>query len=168
MKFIITNITLIVFFIINCSMHPVHVTVTNIDFNSSNKTFDISMKLFLDDFQNVILKNHQVELNLGKPNELKNADNYILNYIKDNIKITINNNKPSQKKLKFERKEINEGALWLYFTYQLSNKIETIQVENNLLNDYYPDMTNLVIMKYNNIENGYTLDKHTTSFKIPS
>jgi len=61
MKFIITNITLIVFFIINCSMHPVHVTVTNIDFNSSNKTFDISMKLFLDDFQNVILKNHQVE-----------------------------------------------------------------------------------------------------------
>ncbi len=126
------------------------------------------MKFFVDDFQGVILKNNNIELNLGKPNELKNSDNYILNYIRNNVKFTINNNQLSQKKLKFVRKEINEGALWLYFTYQLSGKIETIKIENTLLNDYYPDMTNLVIMKFNNIENGYTLDKHTTSFKITS
>ncbi len=168
MRFLATYLILFICFTISTSFHPIHVTVTNINFNSNNKAFDVSIKLFLDDFQNVILKNNSVELNLGKTNELSNADNYILNYIRNNVKFTINNNKLSQKKLKFVRKEIIDGAIWLYFTYQLSGKIETIQVDNNLLNDYYPDMTNLVIMKYNNIENGYTLDKHKTSFKISS
>ncbi|PIP54584.1 MAG: hypothetical protein COX07_04560 [Bacteroidetes bacterium CG23_combo_of_CG06-09_8_20_14_all_32_9] len=168
MRLIILNIIVIAFILMSNAMHPVHVSVTNIDFNPKQKAFNISIKLFLDDFQGVILKNNNVDLNLEKPNVLPDADDYIKNYIQNNVKITINNSKFSQKKMKFIRKEISEGALWLYFTYQLPGKIETIQVENNLLNDYYPDMTNLVIMKYKELENGYTLNKHNTFFKIPS
>ena len=161
-------IIVIAFMLMGNAMHPVHVTVTNIDFNSKQKTFDISTKLFLDDFQSVILKNSNVELNLGKTNVLVNADEYIKDYISDNIIITLNGNKLSSKKLIFIRKEISDGALWLYFSYELSGKIKNIEIENKLLNDYYPDMTNLVILKYNELESGYTLNKNNTTFKISS
>jgi hypothetical protein len=161
-------IVVIAFILMGNAMHPVHVTVTNIDFNSKQKAFDISTKLFLDDFQSVILKNSKVDLNLGKPNVLLNADEYIKDYISDNIRITINKNKLSSKKLIFIRKEISEGAIWLYYSYQLSGKIESIEVENNLLNDYYSDMTNLVIIKYNELESGYSLNKNNTTIKISS
>ena len=90
MLFRILYIIVIAFIIMGNAMHPVHVTVTNIDFNPKQKAFNISTKLFLDDFQGVILKNSKVELNLGKPNVLLNADEYINDYISDNIKITIN------------------------------------------------------------------------------
>lgn len=168
MRLVSLYIIVIAIIIMGNAMHPIHVTVTNIDFNSKQKAFDISMKLFLDDFQGVILKNSKVDLNLGKQAALENADDYIEEYISDNLKITLNENKLSQNKLKFVRKEINEGALWLYFSYQISGKIESIKIENNLLNDYYPDMTNLVIIKYNELESGYTLNKNKTSFKISS
>ncbi|MBI5539904.1 MAG: hypothetical protein HY951_07595 [Bacteroidia bacterium] len=161
-------IAVIAFILMGNAMHPIHVTVTNIDFNSKQKVFDISMKLFLDDFQGAILKKSKVDLNLEKQISIVNADDFIKEYVSDNLKITLNDNKSSQKKLKFVSKEIKEGALWLYFTYRLSGKIESIKVENNLLNDYYPDMTNLVIIKYNELESGYTLNKSNTSFKISS
>ena len=115
----------------------------------------------------VVLKNSNVELNLGKSNVDLNADEYIKEYYIDNFNIKINN-KFSSKKLKFIKKEITEGALWLYFSYQLSGKIEKLEVENKLLNDYYPDMTNLVILKYNDLESGYSLNKTKTTFKISS
>ena len=161
-------IVVIAFLLMGNAMHPIHVTVTNIDFNSKQKAFNISTKLFLDDFQGVIFKNSNVELNLGKPNAILNADEYIKDYINDNIMITVNNNKLSAKKLKFIKKEITEGAIWLYYSYQLSGKIESIQVDNNLLNDYYSDMTNLVILKYNELESGYSLNKNNTTIKISS
>ena len=160
-------IVVIAFVLMGNAMHPVHVTITNIDFNSKQKAFDISTKLFLDDFQGVVLKNSNVELNLGKSNVDLNADEYIKEYYIDNFNIKINN-KFSSKKLKFIKKEITEGALWLYFSYQLSGKIEKLEVENKLLNDYYPDMTNLVILKYNDLESGYSLNKTKTTFKISS
>lgn len=168
MKLFLFNIFIIIQ--IHClALHPIHVSVTNIDFNKTDKAFDISIKLYLDDFQNTILKNKNVSLNLGKIDELKNANDYICEYIKSNFSITLNNNnRISNKNLTFNKRKIDDGSLWLYFTFKLSKKIESLEIYNNILNDYYPDMTNLIIIKYNNLENGYSLNKHTTSFKISS
>lgn len=163
---------LVIFFLVivfsGNTMHPIHVTITNIDFNAKEKAFDVSIKLFPDDFEGIILKKYNVVLNLGKPNEKKDADKFIEEYVRNNFSILLNDDKFANRKLKMIKREMNGGSLWLYFTYSLSKKIETIQVVNSLLNDYYSDMTNLVILKLNENETGYSLNKNTTSFKIPS
>jgi len=156
------------FIFLGNTMHPIHVTVTNIDFNIKEKAFDVSIKLFPDDFEGIILKKYNVALNLGKPNEKEDANKFIEEYIRNNFNILVNDDKFANRKLKMVKREINEGSLWLYFTYSLSKRIGTLQVVNSLLNDYYPDMTNLVIIKFNDSETGYTLNKNTTSFKIAS
>lgn len=149
-------------------MHPVHVTVTNIDFNAKQRSFDISIKIFTDDVEGAIQKNHNVSLFLGKTNENKEADKFLEEYIRNNFNISINSDNFAERKMKMVRKEMSEGALWIYFSYSITKKIETLQVQNSLLNDYYPDMTNLVIIKVNETETGYSLNKSTTSFKINS
>jgi hypothetical protein len=168
MRFRLLLILFFTFTLLGNSMHPIHVTVTNIDFNLKDKAFDVSIKLFPDDFEGIISKKYNVFLNLGKPNETENANKIIEEYVRNNFSILVNDDKFANKKLKLIKKEINEGSLWLFFNYSLSKKIETLQVFNSLLNDYYPDMTNLVIIKLNDSETGYSLNKNTTSFKIPS
>ncbi len=161
----------ILLFVIVCgagSVHPVHVTVTNIDFNLDEKAFDVSIKVFSDDIESIVSKKYNVVLNLGKPDEITGSDNYISEYVRNNFSISINNDKFANKKLKFLKKEMREGALWLYFRYPLSKRINLLKVNNTLLNDLYPDMTNLVIVRFNETENGYTLNKNTTSFQINS
>lgn len=149
-------------------MHPIHVTITNIDFNQKEKAFDISLKIFADDLESIIQKNNQVQLNLGKSNEMTNSDDYISEYVRNNFSISINNDKFAGKKLKFLKRDLREGAMWLYFRYTLSKKINLLTINNNLLNDLYSDMTNLVIIKINQEEKGFTLNKNTTSFQINS
>lgn len=161
-------LTGISFLLMGNSMHPVHVTVTNMDFNAKQRSFDISIKIFADDVEGAIQKKQNVSLFLGKSNENKEADKYLEEYIRNNFNLSINSDKFAERKLKMVRKEMSEGAAWLYFTYSISGKIKTLQVQNSLLNDYYPDMTNLVIIKVNETETGYSLNKGNTSFKISS
>lgn len=160
-------LSFVVLFLAN-SMHPVHVTVTNIDFNKEAKAFDVSMKIFSDDMESIISEKNNLALNLGKPDEITDSDKYINEYVVNNFSISINNDKFADKKLIFLRKEIREGALWLYYRYPLSKRINVLKVMNTMLNDLYPDMTNLVIIKLSETENGYTLNRNTTSFQINS
>ena len=161
-------ILFIVVFLFSGFMHPVHVTVTNIEYNNDKKNFDVTLKIYVDDLENIVLKLKKVSLNIGELNEHKDSDEFITEYIRNNFRISINNDKFASKKLKFQRKEIREGALWLYFSYPLTQRIKNLKVDNSLLNDLYPDMTNLVIIKLFENENGYTLNKNTTSFQIKS
>jgi hypothetical protein len=137
--------------------HPVHVTVTNIDFNASKKCFDISIKLFQDDFEAVVQQDLQSSLDLTNANERNGTDEKIMEYLKSNFTITINDKPESATKLKLVRRELQEGAVWLYLTYPLKGKITSLVIFNNLLNSLYRDMTNLTILKYGEKEDGYSL-----------
>ena len=56
----------IVFFIqllILPSQHPLHVSVTNIDFNNEAKTFQIASKIFINDIEEVIYKKYNLKIN---------------------------------------------------------------------------------------------------------
>lgn len=161
-------ILLFVIFLNSGFMHPVHVTVTNIDYNLEEKAFDVSLKIYTDDLESVIRKTNQIALNLGKTDEIYNSNEKISEYIRNNFTISINNDKFAGKKLKFLKKENRDGAMWLYFRYPLTKKIKLLKVNNDLLNELYPDMTNLVIIRINREEKGYTLNKNTTSFQIKS
>lgn len=162
------TLTLFLFFSLGSKPHPVHVTVANIDFNKEIRAFDISLKIFTDDFEGILNKTYNVQLNLGSKNEYSGSGKYITDYIRNNFGLIVNEDKNHSKRLRFVRKEYNEGAVWLYFTYKLTQKINYLTIVNNLLNDYYPDMTNLVIIKVDKEERGYSMNKNNTTIKITS
>jgi len=146
--------------IVFCLMlpHPLHLSVTNIEYDSENNTFKISSKIFMDDFEKIIENKYGVALNLGKENELPEAENYFNKYIFESFNIIINN-KDRTDKLTFKGKKTDDQAIWLYYEYPDIKKIRSLKVYNAILCDLYMDQTNLVIFSYNDIQKGIRL-KH--------
>ncbi|MFC2121950.1 DUF6702 family protein, partial [Bacteroidota bacterium] len=46
-------------------MHPLHVSLTNIEYQKEDKTFKIAFKIFTDDFEEILNRKYSVVMNLG-------------------------------------------------------------------------------------------------------
>ena len=165
MQHLIFNLILFSFLFAPIVKHPVHVSIANVEFNQETNVFDMSLKLFIDDFEAVIKHNYNVELNLSKENELKEYEKYINQYIQKQFAIRINNSDKPQI-LIYKSKKINDLSLWLYFEFKAIDNIKTLKIDNNLMNDYYFDQTNLLIFTYRDFQHGYRFDYENTTVDI--
>ncbi len=147
-------------------MHPVHFSVVNMEFNEQNQAFDISIKLFADDFEKIVNKNYNVVLNLGKENQLKDCNNYIDRYVKKNFVVVFDkkavSKKMTQKKVIVKSKE---KSVWLYYELQ-SKKPHKVLVRNTLMNDLYNDQKNLFIFTYNKFQEAKKFEKNDTDLQF--
>jgi hypothetical protein len=137
-------------------MHPVHVSILNVEFNSANHSMDLSFKVFTNDIDLAIGHNYNVALNFGKPNENPEAISYINKYFAEVFSISINNK--DHPRLVFVKKEFNEDAVWLHFTIGLNDRVHEFVIKDVLLMDIFEDQTNLVILSINGKESGYRLN----------
>lgn len=140
--------------------HPIHVSVCNIEFNDDKLT--IAVKLFKDDFQLAIYHNYGLELNYDDA-EFPNSKKVIDKYMNNALKIVLN--KRDSLKLSFKRAEINDEAVWFYYTFEQED-FNRIYVKNELLLDIYGDQTNLLILNYRNNQNGYRFNVRNTEQRI--
>ena len=147
-------------------LHPIHVSITNIEYQPDKKVFDISCKLFADDFEAVIKQKYGVELKSGQPGELSDYKKYTYKYIAEHLSLKINNKEFNEEKLFFIKKKLNEEAVWLYFQYPFNNEIEHVTLTNTLMNDKFTDQTNLVIFTHFGLQKGYSLNNHDTTIDI--
>ena len=71
------------------NLHPVHLSVTNIEYNFSDNNFEISFRFFADDFQNIISQKYSIEINLENININKKSQAHITNYINEHFFLTL-------------------------------------------------------------------------------
>ena len=161
---LITNILILVY--IFGLYHPVHVSVTNIEYNTTEDRFDISIKLFTDDFEDILNQKYEANLDLINNIEDNNNDDYIIKYIFEHFSFEINGTDKTEKKLNFVNKENQDLATWLYFEYQTKENINSIEIKNSLMTDLYHDQTNLLIITYHDQQNAIKFDRKTISEKI--
>ncbi len=143
--------------------HPVHVSVTNIEYMESEKRFEVSFKLFYDDFETIILNKYNVQLFLGTEKRLENEDVYFLKYIKERFKLVADGEElePS-----FKSRRMNDDSIWLYFYFERITPAIKIEVKNSLMMDLFMDQKNLVIFKSKGLEKGYILKSKNDKIDI--
>ncbi len=149
------------------TLHPVHISVTNVDYNETEQVFNVSIKLFADDFETIINKNNNINLNIGKAVENKKCNSYIDEYIQNSLVLKINN-RNIFKNVKLLKKELKpeENTIWLYYNIKHTSSVKNVNVINNLLNDLYNDQKNLFIFTYKNTEEAYKFEKNNTKFEF--
>jgi hypothetical protein len=76
----------------------------------------------------------------------------------------INGNPPGS--LQFQDSRINEGAIWLHYKYEYGNRIMNLRIWNTLMLEKFDDQTNLMIVAYDDKENGYRMDNKTTELTL--
>ena len=165
-----TLILLILFSIFNFNFserfHPVHFSVINMEYNDKTEAFDISIKLFTDDFEKIINKNDNVVLNLGKENQLKDCNKFIDKYIKKNFVIVFDK-KAVSKKSELQKFTVNENdkAIWIYYTLK-SKKPRKVLIRNTLMNDLYNDQKNLFIFTVKDFQEAKKFEKSDTDLQF--
>lgn len=128
-------------------LHPVHLSVTNIEYIENQKKFEISIRVFINDFEKIVDYQNNIKLNLATNKELPKADYYINKYITEHLKIKINGNYIPANKFSLKKKEKKDVTLWIYYEVKNNKRnIKDIEVFNNLMTDLYRDQKNMLIL----------------------
>ena len=144
--------------------HPIHVAMINIDYNTSDNTYNIIIKVFTDDFEKNIYNLYKVKLNSEKENENNDYNNVVSKYINKYFKIRFDN---KLYKLNFMSKKSNFEATWLKFKLSgVSKVVNKAEIINNIMNQFYRDQTNLLIFTKEDLQKAFNMNYTDTIVKF--
>ena len=143
--------------------HKFYVSVTQIDYVPNKKRIEITHRIFIDDLEKALEKKYKKKVYLTSTKELSEAETLIKNYIKENIKISINK-KPQE--IVYLAREVEGDVLIFYTKIAISKKINTFEIFNSLLIDVYKEQQNIVHVNINGNKNSFLFTNSETEQKL--
>jgi len=145
--------------------HPVHVTLTSIDYVKERRELEVFVKLYYDDFLLECSKEGNDTESLISARVNDDLKQLMERYLNDKVIIKINSKKV-QGRLKDINVQDNEARVNLVFND--IQKPKEIVVRNLIMTDLYSDQANMVIIRVGDFEQGVkmTAEIREQSFKI--
>lgn len=147
------------------SFHPLHVSTTEMNFNSKEKSIEISTRIFTDDFERILAKNYKTKTDLSKNELHKDMDILIKKYLDTHLQIEVNGKRIKATYIGFE---IDQEATNVYLEIENITAIKTIRLTNSLLYDLFDDQMNILHVENKGIRksarNNYPQTLLETSF----
>jgi len=128
-------------------LHPVHVSLTGIDYNSMNQVYSVFVKVWSDDLDaDITLRNTASERMTGDVNEI------YYKYLTDRILI-IEDGK--QLKMTLLKTETDGTEHRFNLEASGSREVKNVTVINRIMTRLYEDQANMLLFSFNGIEDGY-------------
>lgn len=140
-------------------MHPFYVSMTDLNFNDKDKTLEVSVRIFTDDFENTLRKYHTEKIDILHPTNKALMNEYVSSYVQNHLQISVNNRKVSLEFLGYEQEE---ESIWSYFQVSNISSVQKIEIENSLLYELTSNQINLVHAKAGSKERSSRLDYPNT------
>jgi hypothetical protein len=137
--------------------HPFHVSVVEIEHNASDKTLEISCKIFTDDFESILAKNYNTKVDLINPTDKAAMDTLVKKYIYSHLSIKVNG-KPVV--LNYIGYENEKEAAYGYIEVANVSSVSKLDISNNILFDKFDDQVNIMHVKANG-------DRKSTKLNYP-
>lgn len=145
--------------------HPVHVTLTSIEYVPDKDSLKVFVKMYFDDFLLDIGMNKESSSTVGfSSNDFKSRET-MENYLNSKLTIMVNNKLLSGK---LNEMQVVDNEVKLNLDYNQVRSPETISVRNQIMTDLYKDQSNMMIIKIMDFEEGVKLTSELTeqTFKI--
>ncbi len=149
-------------------LHPIHVSVTEMEYSEKNKSLQITTRIFIDDLELSVRKQTGKEsLDLLEPGPGMTTDQLVSAYLKEHFKVSIDG-KPVH--MNYLASEIEEPAIICYLEIENVKKLKTISVTNTVIQETHDDQSNLVHITYKSPVKSYRLvrEKPTETYKFES
>ena len=121
--------------------HPFHVSLVEINHNSSDKTLEISCKIFTDDFEKVLAQNYKTKVDLINPPNKAAMDTLVKKYIFSHLSLSVDG---KQGKLLYVGFERESEAVYGYVQVNDIPAVKKIDIANKLMYDLFTDQINLM------------------------
>jgi hypothetical protein len=145
-------------------LHPLHVSVTEIELDDKDKELEVMMRVFVDDMESTLRnKLNQPELDILEPKNGKTTDQMASAYIQEHFKVTLDG-KPQ--KINYLGHEREAEAFIFYIQVSGVKKFKTIQVMNDIITELHDDQSNLVHVTVHDKVKSLRLTRDTPSDKL--
>ncbi len=162
MQTTLVNIILFLSGILLNIMHPVHVSVSNIEYRKDENKMIMSYKIFAKDLEASVKKTEKIVLGLKKEKPNKDVNKYLKKYIQNHIQFIADGDTINNENLKLNSWKTKDAAVWIYAEIPMPTIKNKLQMKNTIMTDFLTHQTNLVIFVSGKKEKGYTFNNHTT------
>ena len=143
--------------------HPFHVSVVEINHNATDKTLEISCKIFTDDFEKVLTQNYKTKVDLTNPPDRKAMDTVVKKYIFSHLTVSVDGKAGTLSYLGFEK---DEEAVYSYVQVDNLNSVKKVELMINLMHDLFTDQVNIIHVIVKGERKSTKLDYPATAAKI--
>jgi hypothetical protein len=127
-------------------LHPVHMSVTEINYSEKDKALQITSRIFIDDLELSIRREIKDEdLDLLNPGKGKTTDQLVSAYLAKHLKVKVDGKPVVQKYL---GSEVEDVAIICYIEIPSIKKLKTIETLNDVIQETHADQSNLVHVTY--------------------
>lgn len=135
-------------------LHPVHVSLTSIDYAPETDSLNVFVKIYFDDFLIDLKMDDDSNSQEKFPADSLKAKELLTGYLNRKLVIEVN-----EKKLqgKLNSLKIVDNEIKLNLQYRLEGKPENILVRNLIMTELYKDQVNLMIVRIKEFEEGIRL-----------
>jgi len=137
-------ITLIYSFIL--FLHPIHLSVSEINYSEKDKALQITSRIFLDDLElSIRNQRKQPDLDLLEPGPGLTTEQLISEYVIKHFSVKLDSKLQKLNFLGFERED---PAVICYIEIENVKKFKTIEVKNEVIMETHDDQSNLIHVTY--------------------
>jgi ABC-type uncharacterized transport system ATPase subunit len=125
------------------------------DFNAKEKSFEISIRVFTDDFEKALTKDNGGQKFVVVNNDKNDA--FVEKYIRKHFALIT----PSKQKKSYSYvgKEQEADATWIYIEVSCPESITGFSLQNTTMLDLFEDQVNLVNFNYQGQKRSYIFKK---------
>lgn len=138
------------------TIHKYYVSVTKIEYVEEKKSVQIITRIFIDDFEKLLRQRYDSNITLNNDKDLSTTNNYIERYLREKIKIDINNTPAN---FVFLGKEYENDIVYCYLEIENVKSINNFQISNRVLLDLFEEQENVVRTQINNKYKSFILKK---------
>ena len=144
-------------------LHPVHVSVCNININTDKQYIELSFQLDKNDL--AIALSHKYEIDYQEiKDSLAVNQLWIDKYLIDCFQIKIDNKLAAYKHIKTSYSQ--ENLFIEYVITRFKKRVSLLEIENSIFTDLYFDQKNLVIVTMDNRSKGYECNYENRQISI--
>jgi len=142
------------------TLHEFYVSVTQVDYIKEKQSLQITTRLFIDDFEDLLRQRYDENITLNSEKDERAIDAYIEKYLLSKIQIDINGD---FKKMTFIGKEYEDDIVYCYLEISDVDAIDTFEITNELLFDLFNEQQNIVKTNINSKKKSFMLTPHNVS-----
>lgn len=138
--FILMAISLLSF-----TMHPIHVSVCDVEFDSDERRLEMTMRTFTDDMEKQIREEtNKPDLDILNPPAPLTSDELFEEYFKRHLKFYL---KDQEVSFKYLGHEVEAASVYCYLMITDIDEVTEISAFNDVLLRTYDDQVNLIHVK---------------------
>jgi hypothetical protein len=127
-------------------LHPIHVSVSEINYSEKDKALQITSRIFIDDLELAVREQRkEPELDITAPKGTLTTNQLVIDYMKEHFKVKVDG-RPA--KLNFLAVETEDIAFICYIEIENVKKVKALEILNDVITEVHEDQSNLIHVTY--------------------